>query len=108
MVRSRLEYCIQAWCPHLWNDIDLLEKVQRRATGLIYKLHNFAYVRLQRLKLPTLVTRRVRGDFIEVFKIIKVFEEVDSNTFFKIASSTNLRVHLLKLYKHNLRLDTRK
>ena len=41
-------------------------------------------------------------------KIIKGFEDVDSNTFFKIASSTNLRGHSLKLYKHNLRLDTRK
>ena len=33
---------------------------------------------------------------------------MDSNTLFKIASSTNLRGHSLKLYKHNLRLDTRK
>ena len=59
-------------------------------------------------KKTTLVTRRVRGDLIEVFRIIKGFEEVDSNTFFTIASSTNLRGHSLKLYKHNLRLDTRK
>ena len=54
------------------------------------------------------MTRRVRGDLIEVFKIIKGFEEVDFNTFFKIATSTNLRGHSLKLYKHNLRLDTSK
>ena len=32
----------------------------------------------------------------------------NSNTFFKIASSTNLRGYSLKLYKHNSRLDTRK
>ena len=36
---------------------------------------------LKRMKLTTLVTRRVRGDLIEVFKIIKGFEEVDSNIF---------------------------
>ena len=54
------------------------------------------------------MTRRVRGDIIEVFKIIKGFEEVDFNTFFKIASSTNLRGHSLELYKHYLRLDTMK
>ena len=29
-------------------------------------------------------------------------------TFFLVASSTNLRGHSLKLYKHNLRFDTRK
>ena len=54
------------------------------------------------------MTRRVRGDLIEVFRIIKGFEEVDSNIFFNIASFINLRGHSLKLYKHNLRLDTRK
>ena len=54
------------------------------------------------------MTRRVRGDLIEVFKIIKGFEEVDSNIFFEVASSNNLRGHSLKLYKHNLRLDAMK
>ena len=82
LVRLRLEYCIQAWCPHLRKDIDLLEKVQRRATWLIYSLHDLSYYdRLKRLKLTTLVTRRVHGDLIEVFKIIKGFEDVNSNTF---------------------------
>ena len=99
LVRPRLESCIQAWCPHLRKDIDLLEKVQRRATWLIYSLHDLPYyARLKRLKLTTLVTRRVRGDLIEIFKIVKGFEEVDSNTFLKIASFTNLRSHSLKLY----------
>ena len=94
---------------NLGEDIDLLEKVQRRATRLIYSLHDLPYyVRLKILKLTTLETRRVRGDLIQVFKIIKGFEDVDSNTFFKIASSTNLRGHSLGLYKHKLRLDTRK
>ena len=109
LIRPRLEYCIQAWCPHLRKDIGLLEKVQRRATRLIYSLHDLPYYdRLKIFKLTTLVTRRVRGDLIEVFRIINAFEEVDFNISLKIASSTNLRGHSLKLYKHNLRLDTRK
>ena len=96
LVRPRLEYCIQAWCLHLRKDIDLLEKVQRRATRLIYSLHDLpCYDRLKRLKLTTLVTRRVRGDFIEVFKIIKGFEEVASNTFFKMLLPLTLEfIHL--------------
>ena len=69
LVRPMLEYCIQAWCHHLRKDIDLLEKVQRRATRLIYSLHDLPYYDgLKRLKLTTLVTRRVHGDLIKFFR----------------------------------------
>ena len=34
IVRSHLEYCIQAWTPHLRKDVDMLEKRQRKAEQL--------------------------------------------------------------------------
>ena len=63
LVRPHLEYCIQAWSPHLQKDIKLLEGVQHRAARLIENLHFLSYEqRLSRLNLTTLETRRIRGD----------------------------------------------
>ena len=55
----------------------------------------------------TLETRRLRGDMIEVFKIVKGFTNVDPGRFFQM-SFTNLRGHRLKLYKKHVRTNTGK
>ena len=69
IVRPHLEYCIQAWRPYRQKDIDMLERVQRRAKTkkIIPKLRNISYEkRLKECGLTTLETRRLRGDQIEV------------------------------------------
>ena len=72
IVRPHLEYCIQAWKPHLKKYIDNLKIVQRRVTNLIPELRILSYEdRVQQCKLTTLETRRVRGDQIDVFKITR-------------------------------------
>ena len=40
--------------------------------------------RLLQCGLTTLETRRLRGDQIEVFKIVNGYEDVDRNMFFKL------------------------
>ena len=58
IVKPLLEYCIQAWSPYLRKDIDMLEKIQRRATKLIPGLRDLRYEeRLKECGLTTLETR---------------------------------------------------
>ena len=73
-----LEYCVQAWCPHLKNDIDLIEKVPRRATRMIAELRHLPYEeRLQSLGLMSMVKRRLRENMLKVFKILNGIDNVD-------------------------------
>ena len=71
MVRPHLEYANQVWAPRLNKHIEMLENVQRRATKLVPGLKGMEYEdRLRKLKLPTLSYRRLRGDLIEVYKVM--------------------------------------
>ena len=71
LVRCHLEYANSVWNPYQIQFIKALEKVQMRATRLIYKLRNKSYEeRLRILDLPTLKYRRLRGDMIETYKIL--------------------------------------
>jgi hypothetical protein len=99
---------IQAWRPHLQKDINFLEKVQRRTTKLIYSLRNKSYKdRLKALKLTTFEIRQTRGDLIEVFKIFKSFDPIDSGRFFEVVESPT-RDHNMKIFKTGCHLDCRK
>ena len=58
-------------------------KLQRRATKLFPGLRDLTYEeRLKECGLTTLETRRLRGDQIEVLKILNGYEIIDSNIFF--------------------------
>ena len=55
IVRPHLEYCIQTWSPYLRNYIDMVDKIQRRATQLIPGLRDIRYEeRLKECGLTTL------------------------------------------------------
>jgi hypothetical protein len=83
LIRPRLEYAVQAWRPHLHKDINLIEGVQRRATKLVVETRGMGYEeRLKFLDMKTLETRRIRGDLIDVFKILKEFDHVDEKKIF--------------------------
>ena len=83
LVRSHMDYCIQAWRPFKQKDIDLLESIQRRMSRIIPELRHLDYPsRLRILKITTLETRRVRAELLEVFKIINGLDSVFPADFF--------------------------
>ena len=55
--------------------------------------------RLLQCGLTTLETRRLRGDQIEVFKIVNGYEDVDRNMFFKLKEGSRTRGHKAALVK---------
>ena len=71
IVRSHFDYAVSVWDPYKIKHISDIEDVQRRATKLIPEIKNLSYPeRLRKLKLPTLSYRCIRGQMIEVYKII--------------------------------------
>ena len=99
-VRPHLEYCVQLWCPYLAKDIDLLEKVQMRATKLVKGIGRFPYTtRLQKLGLYSLYCRRQRENLIETNKILKGYYNIEWSQLFVLNQFQPTRGHSMKLYK---------
>ena len=70
-MRPILEYAVCIWNPYLSRDIDLIERVQHRATKCVKGLRSKSYnERLKALNLESLQTRRNVLDLCEVFKLL--------------------------------------
>jgi hypothetical protein len=111
LVRPHLDYCVQAWRPHLKKDIEVLEKVQRRATRMVEGCRGLNYEeRLTKIGITTLELRRERADLLEMFKIMKGMEGLDKEYFFKDGATVRkegvkTRGHSMKVYEKRFKLD---
>jgi len=80
-----------------------------RATQLVITIKHLKYKeRLQRLKLPTLRFRRIRGDMIEVYKILTCRYCKNVDLHLELHQDNITRGHSLKLVNSRCHYDLRK
>ena len=109
MVRCHLEYAVSVWNPHRLGLVGDIEKVQKRATKLLREFKGLSYRdRLVSLNLPTLKYRRIRGDMIELYKILNHLYDVDVLPLLARNFDTRTRGNSFKLKVGRCKYDNKK
>ena len=92
LVRTHLDYASSVWAPYKMKYIEKIESVQKRVTKQFPGMENLSYPeRLNKLGLPSLAYRRITGDMIEVYKIIKGCYDREASSFLRLMNETGLR-----------------
>ncbi|KFQ76770.1 hypothetical protein N337_09100, partial [Phoenicopterus ruber ruber] len=109
LVRPHLEYCAQLWVPQHKGDMDLLERVQRRATKMIREMEHLSYEdRLRELGLFSLEKTRLRGEPRAAFQYLKGAYKKAGEGLLTRACGDRTRGNGFKLKEGRFRLDRRK
>ena len=112
-VRPHLEFSTQAWAPWMEGDKQVLEKVQRKAVGMVSGLSGQEYEdRLAELGLQTLEERRHQADMCLMHKIMHSEGGLNHEVWFTKASDsdrvTRVAADGLNVKVKNGRLDVRR
>ncbi|KAK4812291.1 hypothetical protein QYF61_014077 [Mycteria americana] len=98
--------CVQLWSPQHKKDMELLERLQRRATKMIQGLEHLSYEdRRIELGLSSLEKRRLRGHRIAAFQYLKGAYRKDGDRHFSKACCDRTRSNGFELREGRFRLD---
>ena len=115
-VRPHLEYAAVAWSPWSVGDKEVLERVQRRAVGMVTNWRGRTYEdRLSEVGMTSLEDRRLRGDMIATYKILSGKDKVDPSLLFDLPAvgpgsrtRVTVGVHPIRAQAVRPRLDIRR
>ena len=108
-VRCHIEYANSVWNPPTSGLMRDIERVQKRATKYVQGCKHMSYIeRLKYLNLPTLRYRRLRGDMIEVYKILHNIYYPQIVPALTRNMDSRTRGNALKLAVQRSKLDIRK
>ena len=102
LVRPHLEYANAVWDARLKASKNNIENVQRRATKYIPCCKGLNYnERLEKLNLPCLAYRKLRGDMVEAFKFVSDHydEEIENPIKSSLQGVNRTRGHKYKMSK---------
>ena len=101
-VRCHLEFASSVTLAPC-RDIETLGKVQRREVNYMTVQKGVTYEdKLREWGILSLANRRYRADLIQVFKILKEIEDVDSSTWFTLVGQEPQRLTRNTAYHGNL------
>ena len=98
MIRPHLEYGNAMWGPVFLGDVHKVEKIQRRATKMIYSKNLPYEQRLRTLRIPSLIYRRRKGDMIQMLRIMEGLIRIDHMLLFTM-TKMRTREHSKRVYK---------
>ena len=110
LVRPHLEYAHTVWHPSQIKLKKIVENVLRRATKMLPCCSDLSYTeRLQKLDLPCMAYRKLRGDIIEVYKMANGHYDVDIPPPINLKNDCTMQTRSsgVKLCKSNIKRASR-
>ena len=109
LIRPYVEYCIWVCGAQHRKDVEILERVQRRATKMIRGVEHLSYEEwLRELGLFSLEKRRLCGDLIVAFQYLKGAYKQEVEWLLTRVDSDRTRGNGFKLRQERFSLDIRR